>query len=286
MTKRLLPFVFLMTVLLGGGTVDAAELRLVILDVGMGQSMLLVQDGHGLLIDTGLAEYGPHVLARLQFHGVHTLDYLLLSHLHPDHAAGYFQIRDAWPDTPVFDNCHAPEEVDTSERDAFLKVSTALARDPLHGCLAAGDRLQWRGHELEVLWPDHSQGTDLNRNSLVLLFTTRQGGRLLIMGDVDKTVEARMIPILRPLLQKSTIDLYVAAHHAALDSTDADFLSLVQPQVSLVSVGRDNQYGYPSDESMAILAQNSGTVLRTDRDGEICFEWDARKIVPCKQASE
>lgn len=284
--KRLLIFVFLLTVLPGGGIVDAADLRIVVLDVGMGQSILLAEGGHGILIDTGLARYTPHVLSRMKFYGIKTLDYLVLSHLHPDHAAGYLGIREAWPDTPMFDNCHAPEEVETSERETFLKMSTALARDPLRGCLSAGDRLQWRGHELEVLWPVDPRGADLNHNSLVLLFSGKQGGRLLIMGDVNKTVERRMIPILQPLLQKATINLYVAAHHAAMDSTDADFLSLLQPLVSLVSVGRDNPYDYPSDESMAVLTRHSGTVLRTDRDGEICFEWDAKTFVPCTLLSE
>jgi competence protein ComEC len=284
--KRLLLFVFLMTVMPGGGIADAADLRLVILDVGMGQSVLLVEDGHGLLIDTGLAEYGVSVSARLQFHGVRSLDYLLLSHLHRDHAAGYFQIREAWPDTPVFDNCFVPEKVHPNEEEAFFTLHAALVRDPLRKCLTGGDSLPWRGHELQVLWPVDSQGTNLNRHSLVLLFSSKQGGRLLVMGDVDKTVERRMIQTLRPLLQKSGIDLYVAAHHAAMDSSDSDFLSLLQPRVSLVSVGRNNPYGYPSDESMAVLAQYSGTVLRTDKDGEICFEWDAKTFVPCTLASE
>ena len=250
---------------------NAADLQVVVLDVGMGQSILLTEDGHGLLVDTGLAKYVPHVLSRMKFYGVNRLDYLVLSHLHPDHAAGYFGIREAWPDSPVLDNCHLPEDIDTSERDAFVKVNTALEMDPLRNCLSAGDTLHWLGHEVKVLWPESPRGTDLNYNSLVLLFTNREGGRLLIMGDADKIVESRLTETLRSLLHNDSIDLYVAGHHAAMDSTDPAFLSMLQPQVSVVSVGQDNQYGYPSDESMLVLERYSTTVLRTDRDGEICF---------------
>ena len=86
-----------------------ADLQVVVLDVGMDQSILLAEEGQGLLVDTGLAEYGPHVLSRIKDHGVETLDYLILSHLQPDHAGGYFQIRAAWPDTPVFTTCTIPQ---------------------------------------------------------------------------------------------------------------------------------------------------------------------------------
>lgn len=269
----------LVTVLLGGRTLDAAALQAVVLDVGMGQSILLVENGHGLLIDTGLAKYVPHVLSRMKYYGVSILDYLVLTHLHPDHAAGYFGIREAWPDSPVFDNCHIPEDIQTSEPEAFVKLSHALEMDPLRNCLSAGDTLHWLGHEIKVLWPEVLQGDDLNSNSLVLLFTSREGKRLLIMGDVDKKVENRLIETLRSSLYNNSIDLYVAGHHAAMDSTDPAFLNMLRPQVSVVSVGENNQYGYPSNESMRVLETYSGTVLRTDKDGEICFVSNGNVLV-------
>jgi competence protein ComEC len=222
----------------------------------------------------------------MQFHGVHSLDYILLRHLHRDHAAGYFQLRAAWPDSFVLSSCSVPEELLPDEEQIFLRLQAALEKDPLHTCLTAGETLQWRGHQLQILWPIHSQQPNLNQGSLVLLFTSKQGGQLLVMGDVDKTVERKLIPTLRPLLQNSAVDIYVAGHHAAVDSTDPEFLALLRPSVSLVSVGRDNPNGYPSDESMALLIRQSETVLRTDRDGEICFDWGGEKPVPCKVMAE
>ncbi len=257
---------------------DAAELKVVVLDVGMGQSILLTEDGHGLLVDTGHAQYVAHVLSRMEFYGVRHLDYLVLTHLHPDHAAGYFGIREAWPNSPVFDNCHTPEDIETSEPEAYAKLNTALEMDPLHGCLSAGDTLNWLGHEVKVLWPENPRGADLNSNSLVLLFTSREGRRLLIMGDADKAVESRLAKTLRSSIHNDSIDLYVAGHHAAMDSTDPAFLSMLQPQLSVVSVGQDNQYGYPSAESMRVLERYSNTVLRTDRDGEICFIFNGNML--------
>ena len=259
----------------------SADLQVVVLDVGMGQSVLLVEDGHGILVDTGLAEYGPHVLSRMKHFGVDTLDYLILSHLHPDHAGGYFQIRASWPDTSVFDSCSVPEELHLSEQDAFLKLQEGLKNDPLHHCMEAGDELHWKGHRLEILWPMSMAGTNLNRDSMVLLFTAKQGKTLLIMGDVDKSVERSLQATLEASLQQKGVGLYVAGHHAAVDSADPDFLRMLHPQVSIVSVGKDNLLGYPSKKSMAVLGKYSETTLRTDLNGEICFKLILEKVVPC-----
>ena len=57
----------------------ASDLQVIVLDVGMGQSVLLVEDGHGFLVDTGHARYSPHVLSRMKYYGVDSLDYLILS---------------------------------------------------------------------------------------------------------------------------------------------------------------------------------------------------------------
>ena len=259
----------------------ASDLQVIVLDVGMGQSVLLVEDGHGLLVDTGLARYSPHVLSRMKYYGVESLDYLILSHLHPDHAGGYFQLRAAWSDIPVFDSCSVPQELHPSEQDAFFKLQGALKKDPLRSCLKAGDDLHWQGHNLQVLWPTSEPGANLNRDSLVLLVTTKQGGTLLIMGDVDKSVERSIQAELEVSMRQHGVDLFVVGHHAAVDSTDPGFLKMLHPQVSIVSVGKDNPYGYPSKESMAVLAKYSEMVLRTDLNGEICFKLTSEKVVPC-----
>jgi competence protein ComEC len=257
------------------------NLQVVVLDVGMGQSLLLVEDGHGLLVDTGLSEYAPYVLSRLKAYEVDTLDYLILSHLHPDHAGGYSQIKAAWPKTQVFASCNIPQELHPTERDSFINLSKALEKDPLHNCLAAGAVLHWREHLLQVLWPELLSGKNLNYDSIVLLFTAKQGGKLLIMSDVDKEVEQSLQAALEASLDGKGVDIYVAAHHAAADSTDPGFLKTVHPEFSTVSVGKRNPMGYPSEKSMAVLEKQSEVVLRTDRDGEICFEMLLEKVVPC-----
>lgn len=263
--------------------VYSADLRVVVLDVGTGQSVLLEDNGHGLLIDTGLAEYSPRVLSRMEYHGVNTLDYLVLSHFHPDHAAGYSHIREAWPDTPILGNCYLPEKLHPDEENFFWSTHATLSGDRLYGCLAAGDSLPWQSYEIQVLWGGTDPQKTLNYNSLVLLLQTEQGGSLLIMGDVDSSVEKSLTPVLQSLLRSSGsgVTLYVASHHGSAAGTEPEFLDVVRPQVSMVSVGKNNPYGYPSDSSLRILDKYSGTVLQTDRDGEICFTLGSTATASC-----
>ncbi len=101
------------------------------------------------------------------------------------------------------------------------------------------------------------------------------------MGDVDKSVERALTPVLEQSLGGDGVELYVASHHGAVDGTDAAFLSILQPQTTVISVGKDNSFHYPSGKSLAVLEKYSDTVLRTDHDGEICFKVSSGKIIPC-----
>ncbi len=271
---------FLVSMLFSHGASYALGLRIVMLDVGMGQSVLLVEDNHGLLVDTGLAEYTPHILERMKFYGVEKLDYLLLSHLHADHAAGYFKIREVWPKTAVFDSCALPEGLHPSEENSYVKLRGVLEKDFLHECLSAGDTISWQGHKLHVLWPMGLQQENLNQSSLVLLLLTQENQSVLIMGDVDKNVEKRLIDPLQKFLSHG-VDIFVAGHHAASNSCDSEFLDILNPRVSLISVGRDNVLGYPAENSVSVLEKHSDKVQRTDEDGEICYVLTSERVVPC-----
>lgn len=278
--KKLFCLWLLLTMLFFYGEGHADELRIVLFDVGVGQSVLLVEDGHGLLVDTGLAENAPKILEKIKFYGVKKLDYLLLSHLHADHAAGYFQIRTAWRETVVFGSCATPEELHSSEEDSYFMLRDALEKDSLYDCLAAGDSLSWREHRLHVLWPKTLQQKNLNQSSLVLLLVTKIGKSVLIMGDVDKSVEKELIPSLQTFLPGG-VDIYVTGHHAAMDSCDPEFLSMLHPEVALISVDKDNPLGYPAETSLAVLEKSCNTVQRTDEKGEICYVLSSEKVVPC-----
>lgn len=250
-------------------TAASAEQRLVIFDVGEGLAVMLQHSEDAILIDTGHAGRAAGVLADMRQRHVRQLDLLILTHLHPDHASGYFRIREAFQETPVFYNGQPlPDDI---APDMVRWVNDALAADPLSKRLTAGDHIQWHDSVIDVLWPSEFHGTDLNRHSLVLSIRYGETG-VLVMGDADSKVEGALLArdAIRPA------DILIAGHHGSADTSTAAFLSVVRASHAVVSVDHDNIRGYPNATTLARLHKYSGEVLRTDIDGEICFELSGR----------
>ncbi|WP_456415655.1 ComEC/Rec2 family competence protein [Thiolapillus sp.] len=249
----------------------AAEPRLVMLDVGEGQALLLQQGARGVLIDTGHPGVSRRLLARLGALGVKRLDYLILTHLHPDHAGGYFRLREAFPRTPVLYSGHPlPADV---RPDLVRWVNDALAQDAHRRLLRAGEDISWQGMHIEVLWPEAFSGDNLNRHSLVLLLHYA-GLKLLIMGDADAVVEQAL---LEQNKLPADIDVLVAGHHGAADATSAAFVDRLHPRLALISVNAGNIRGYPGEEVLQRLEKAGARVLRTDRHGELRLDLCSRK---------
>lgn len=246
---------------------EAEEARLVALDVGEGQAILVQRGGQGILIDTGHVGKARLVLERLAALGVRQLDYLILSHLHPDHASGYFRLREAWPNTPVLFNGHPISGL--AQPDVTRWVYEALMKDPLVRVIRAGEKIQWRGMQLEVLWPDGFESRNLNRHSLVIRLDY-QDHTALIMGDAGKQAEQALLD--QPNRLPSGIDILVVGHHGASDVGDELFLRRLNPRLAIISVNAGNLRGYPDPALLQRLADLGINLRRTDMDGEIMVD--------------
>ena len=242
----------------------AEEARLVALDVGEGQAILIQRGGQGILIDTGHVGKARLVLDRLAGLGVRQLDYLILTHLHPDHASGYFRLREAWPNTPVLFNGQPISGL--AQPDVTRWVYEALMTDPLVGVIRAGEKIQWRGMQLEVLWPDRFDNQDINRHSLVIRLDY-QDRTALIMGDAGNHAEQALLNQHNKV--PSDVDVLVLGHHGASDVGDELFLRRLNPGLAIISVNADNLRGYPDSALLQRLGDLGISLRRTDMDGEI-----------------
>jgi competence protein ComEC len=108
-----------------------------------------------------------------------------------------------------------------------------------------------------------TDGTVVNNASLVLLVEAT-GARLLLTGDIE--------PEAQRVLTGSGVDLDVdvlkVAHHGSADQ-DPGFLAAAAPEVAVVSVGADNDYGHPAVPVLSTLAAEGAQVARTDTDGDV-----------------
>lgn len=242
-----------------------ADDKIIILDVGEGQAVLLKHNNAGILIDIGHPGMATRVLQQLKFYQVDDLSYIIFTHLHPDHAGGYFRLREAFPGTTILHSGHPlPNDVTP---DLVRWVYRALQKDKKQKKVQGGSEIRWQTFTLRFLWPHQFKSTNLNRHSLVILIEVQQAS-ILLMGDADKFVE-------RALLKSGSIrpiHLLIAGHHGASDSGDIEFLKALVPRYSVVSVNAKNIRGYPNANTISNLRRFSGDVLRTDLHGDICFD--------------
>ena len=243
--------------------ISSETLHFHVLDVGEGQSVLLHSNNKAILVDTGHAGMVESVLKRMDTLGVKQLDYLFLTHLHADHASGYFRIREQFPQMITLDGCYSVKAGRESDMERW--IDTALMHNPNRRCVTQGDRIEWQGSELEVLWPGPKTAVEkgLNHNSVVLQI--RRGNRtILIMGDADKKAES----LIMQHKQLQPVDILVVGHHGAADASSEAFLNAVKPKTAVVSVNSGNFRGYPDRKTLGRLNQNSELLHITSESGE------------------
>jgi competence protein ComEC len=240
------------------------RLHVVFLDVGQGDAIFIqTPSGKQVLIDGGPSE--TVLLSQLGRHMPfwdRTLDVVMLTHPDSDHITGLVGVLERYQvDTVVFRAMERDDEV----YDQWLKLLTIEDAAIHQGEAGLGLTLD-QGLEMTVLHPgvELFAGTtaDSNNNSIVTRLVYGQVS-VLLTGDIEAVVEQQLV---RDGAMLASIVLK-AAHHGSCTSTTETFLEAVDPEVVVISVGTDNDFGQPCAE---VLERLEGLlVFRTDEDGVV-----------------
>jgi competence protein ComEC len=256
---------------LGGGE---PALRVDVIDVGQGDSVLVRTPGGGtLLVDAGglpgelsgqrTEGSGMRVVQYLRRAGVRRLDVLVLTHPHEDHCGGARAVVEKLPvrlvvTPPVQEGIDAEyDRLLGFIRDRKIPVSTASAGDHLRLDPVVDIAV------LSPFKPLSDEPGDFNDESLVLLLDYR-GKSLLLTGDIEQEGQRRLLQY--GVTLKS--DVLKVPHHGSANFLPA-FLKRVQSKIAVVSVGSRNRFGQPSPATLRELERLGARVYRTDRDGAI-----------------
>lgn len=240
-----------------------------ILDVGQGDSILIMTPEKTMLIDAGLEGCGVEVVNKcLKDYGKTTIDYIIATHPHADHIGGLGEVIRYVDSVGCVYMPSLPEEIVPTTATYRMFLETLLETDADVIAPTPGETINMDGAVITFLGPVKDYD-DLNDMSIVIRLDYGDVS-FMFTGDCRKGSFKDIIKAGYDV----DVDILKAAHHGAYNATDKKVLEAVTPEWALVSCGLDNTYGHPHDEVMDLFVDYEIDFYRTDYNGTITIKTD------------
>jgi len=258
---------------------NPGNLNVTCLDVGQASSTFIqFPGGKKMLVDGGgffdsEFDVGRFVIAPFLWHErAAGIDYVVLTHPHPDHLNGLIFVLQNFNVGEVWTNGEAPESGESEQYDEFLKVirERKIPRRLISDCTPG---MEIGGVRISFLNPPQSSSGDLNNDAIAMKLDFRKTS-LLMPADIMKGTEERLA--FGRFCKKLKSDVLIAPHHGAGSSNCAKFLKAVSPRSAVLSCG-GNPF-IPSAEVLQRYEKAKVKIFRTDRDGAITIRSDGEKM--------
>lgn len=249
------------------------QLTIDFLDVSQGDASVIEFPGKQVcVIDAGkrsyFIDYGERVLTPfLRSKGVKTINTVIATHPDVDHYGGLITVLKNFSVKKLMIN-------GSSKRTYLYEKLLETAGNkgiPVYN-IHRGEVLWIGDYPFFVLNPPILRGLNVpsNEGSIVLKFGYGDYS-FLFTGDYPN----RIFKVPPDLLDS---DILKFPHHGAQFSNPRSFLTKVTPEITTISVGKDNPFGHPVRENIDILDSLGSQIYRTDRDGAIIIRTDGKTI--------
>ena len=248
------------------------------LDVGQGDSLLIrTKNNKSIMIDTGGSiTYKREkwelknrnfdiekstIIPFIKSIGINKIDYLFLTHGDYDHMGESINLIENFKVEKVIFNCG---EFNNLEEELIKVLDKKKIK--YYSCIK---ELNIDNNKLYFL---QTKEYDNENDNSSVIYTELDGYKFMFMGDAGVEKE-------KDILEKynlSNIDVLKVGHHGSKTSSGKKFIDKINPEYSIISVGKNNRYGHPNKEVLNVLEDSK--IYRTDEDGSIMFKIKNNKL--------
>lgn len=228
------------------------DVRILFINVGKADAILLEIDGKHYLVDTGTTDSVPAVLTAMAYMDCTSLEGMFVTHSHNDHVGGADEICSVFPVKTYFTPAISGN---------MLKLSApALTHGIDHVKLEPGACVPLSdGVFFEVLAPYRYNPGDDNNNSMVMKLRVNGVSVLLasdMLYDEEKTLLNRDFDL--------SADILKVGHHGRRDATSIKFLDAVSPETAIISTDSKEEPDSPHYSILAMLEEMGADIHVTE----------------------
>lgn len=239
------------------------------IDVGQGDGILIHGDnGTKVMVDGGSTSEKQVakncIVPYLKAEGIGTIDYSIITHTDKDHISGILEILEnnnsnririknlVMPDINMKDDTYN----ELIEKAKLKKINVLYIKK--------GDTLSLGKTKIKCIYPETTTTASDKNDYCTVLSVKNKTSKILLTGNISKEIEEKI----KDDIEENYTVLKVA-HHGSNYSSSEKFLKKVNPKYSIISVGKNNSYGHPGNETMERLRKQGGVIYRTDEKGGI-----------------
>ena len=195
---------------------------------------------------------------------------MIATHPHADHIGGLID---------VFHSFVVGEVIDPGVTHTTMTYNNYMATIDFYDIPFTVGRkgMEWslsENADFRLLHPQNPSSDHLNNASVVALVSLGEI-TLLLTGDAEKEAEQEMLADAHLL----AADILKVGHHGSWTSSTTAFLDAVQPEISVIMCGIDNDYGHPHGVALERLQASGTEIFRTDLNGSIVIFSDGQEYV-------
>lgn len=256
------------------------DLTVTMLDVGQGECVgIETREHHVYLVDAGSTskkKTGQYqIIPWLKYIGTRRVEGIFITHWDEDHISAVGELLDWSKSSRVKIGRIFLPDVELHD-DALEKLLSQIEEAEVHvEYLSAGESMTDKALQIACLHP-YAKKVPEDRNDSSLVLRLKQGEfQMLLTGDLEQDGEDWLVAQANNPLRCTILD---AGHHGSSNATGEALLEQAQPQLVLISCGKNNRYGHPAPEMLKRLEERGICWYSTAEVGAIRVRIGKEKV--------